>query len=140
MPLAVLDTNVVLDWLVFDDPGVQALAGALSAGRLQWITTAAMLDELAAVLKRPALACWTPKLPAAWARATAASRRVVAPPLAASRVLWCSDPDDQKFIDLALAWPTAWLFSRDRALLKLARRAQAQGLQVSRPADARLAS
>ncbi|MBX3622048.1 MAG: PIN domain-containing protein [Rhizobacter sp.] len=46
--------------------------------------------------------------------------------------LRCTDPDDQKFIDLAVA-NARWLVSRDRAVLKLARRAALFGLQVVSP-------
>ncbi len=34
----------------------------------------------------------------------------------------CSDPDDQKFLELALACGAAYLVTKDRALLELARR------------------
>jgi hypothetical protein len=33
----------------------------------------------------------------------------------------CTDPADQKFIDLAVAERAQWLLSRDKALLRLAR-------------------
>jgi predicted nucleic acid-binding protein len=45
----------------------------------------------------------------------------------------CTDPDDQAFIDLALAVKARWLVSRDRALLRLRRRAEKQGLVVLTP-------
>jgi uncharacterized protein len=45
----------------------------------------------------------------------------------------CSDSDDQKFIDLAWAWPATVLFSRDRAVLKLAKAARGHGLQITTP-------
>ena len=47
--------------------------------------------------------------------------------------LRCTDADDQKFIDLALGYGARWLLSRDRAVLKLARRAQPLGLAVMTP-------
>jgi len=45
----------------------------------------------------------------------------------------CNDPDDQKFVDLALAYGARWLLSRDRAVLKLAKRCRTLGLQVLTP-------
>ena len=45
----------------------------------------------------------------------------------------CTDGDDQKFIDLALGHGARWLLSRDRAVLKLARRARPLGLSVLTP-------
>jgi predicted nucleic acid-binding protein len=44
--------------------------------------------------------------------------------------LKCKDPDDQVFIDLALHLNAQWLFTKDAALLKLAKRARLRGTQV----------
>lgn len=131
----VIDTNVVLDWLVFGDPAVARLAAALQAGRLQWIATQAMLDELSVVLRRPLLLRRPP--PVSGSVDTAVTRwcRVVEAPSLLAPALICSDGDDQKFIDLALARPAAWLVSRDKALLRLARRARTRGVAVCLPAD-----
>ena len=46
----------------------------------------------------------------------------------------CTDADDQKFIDLAIEHRARWLVSRDRAVLKLARRAAPLGLGIVTPA------
>jgi predicted nucleic acid-binding protein len=54
---------------------------------------------------------------------------------APSPPLRCSDPDDQIFIDAALAHHATWLVTRDRALLKLRRQALAQGLRIVQPAE-----
>jgi predicted nucleic acid-binding protein len=51
-PSVVLDTNVVLDWLLFNDPSVAKLAAAVVGGRVRWLATAAMRDELTHVLGR----------------------------------------------------------------------------------------
>ncbi|MBW8810763.1 MAG: PIN domain-containing protein, partial [Lysobacter sp.] len=40
----------------------------------------------------------------------------------------CADPDDQKFLELALAANARWLLSRDHALLVLGRRTARAGL------------
>ena len=40
----------------------------------------------------------------------------------------CRDPDDQKFLELAQASGAQWLISKDRDLLKLARRTRKAGL------------
>jgi uncharacterized protein len=132
--LVVLDTNVLLDLLVFDDARSRGLHRALQAGRLQALTTAAMLDELADVLSRPFLTRWLVDAPAVLAQAHSLCRVVagIAPgTVGAPR---CADPDDQMFIDLAWSWPARWLFSRDRALLDLARAAGLRGLSVLTPA------
>jgi len=130
----VLDTNVLLDLLVFDDVRSQGLHQSLLARQLQALTTAAMLDELADVLSRPSFARRKVVAPAVLAQARGLCRVVqsIAPgTVGAPR---CADPDDQMFIDLAWTWPARWLFSRDRALLDLARAAGVRGLGVMTPA------
>ena len=49
----VLDTNVWLDWLVFDDAGVALLKAAVAAGQAEILIDAACAAELAAVLGYP---------------------------------------------------------------------------------------
>ena len=129
-PLVVLDTNVVLDWLIFAEPTVAALAQAVAGGRLRWIATAAMRDELAHVLERGLAAARQTDLAAvldAWDRHAAI---LPEPSVQGPR---CTDADDQKFIDLAVGAGARWLVSRDRAVLKVARRAALAGVAVVTP-------
>ena len=128
-----LDTNVVLDLLVFDDPRVQTLRQALADGRLAWLATDAMLVELGHVLRRPALAAWGHDSVAVLATAQRLCNCVPAPPASGQRVPRCTDADDQIFIDLAWLRPAAWLFTRDRALLRLARASRPHGLWIGPP-------
>jgi predicted nucleic acid-binding protein len=131
---AVLDTQIVLDWLVFRDKGTVALALSLESGSLRWLTSPAMRAELEHVLNRGVAAAWKPDRAAISLTYDRLALRVEAsiPP---AQPLRCSDADDQKFIDLALAVGARWLFTRDRALLRLARRARESGVIVLRPAD-----
>lgn len=129
----VLDTNVVLDWLVFDDAAARPLARAIVEGRLCWVATPAMLDELAHVLQRPGLERWETRRQQALAGAETWARRVEMPVGPSVPAPCCDDPDDQKFIDLALAWPARWLVTRDKALLRLARAAARHGTTVCVP-------
>lgn len=132
-PRIVLDTNVVLDWLYFGDPRCATLADAVTSGRVRWIASAAMRDEIEDVIGRGSLGTRWPQGPASvrhgWQRwATLTEMTAVVPPLPAMR---CSDADDQKFIDLALGTRAIALLSADRAVLKLARRAAAWGLAIT---------
>jgi predicted nucleic acid-binding protein len=134
-PQLVLDTNVVLDCLLFRNPECAALQAAVVAGQVRWIATAAMRDELAHVLGRGHLDAWRPDLAALWAAWDRHCSTVAVPPaIAPPARLRCSDPDDQKFIDLAVAAPARWLVSRDRAVLKLARRLREIGIEATVPA------
>lgn len=131
-PAAVLDTNVVLDWLVFLNPACDPLAQALEAGRLRWISTQAMRDELAHVLSRGVVDAWNPNEAMLWNTWDRLSQTVVPAPPALIPRLRCTDPDDQKFIELALDG-ARWLISRDRAVLKLSRRAAKWGVRMLTP-------
>ena len=134
VPAAVLDTQVVLDWLVFRDAGCAALAANLERGALRWLATAAMLAELDHVLDRGVAAAWRPDRRAI-AQAFERHGTLVDAPTAVALPLCCTDCDDQMFIDLALERRVPWLVTRDRALLALRRRAAARGVAVLRPAD-----
>jgi putative PIN family toxin of toxin-antitoxin system len=116
MPIAiVVDTNIWLDVLVFNDPRSRRLAALLEpASTVTPLSSDEMRAELADVITRPQF-----KLDEA-ARAALLARydRIVTnAPVAPDCRLPCRDPDDRKFLDLAISRRTAWLLSRDRALL-----------------------
>jgi uncharacterized protein len=131
-PALVLDTNTVLDWLVFKDPGMNSVATALQAGELCWLSCAAMREELARTLGYRSLLKWQPDSEYVLSIFDQCSKLLPAPP-AAPLHLRCSDPDDQVFLELALAHHAVGLLTHDRALLKLARRARGLGLHISTP-------
>ena len=130
--VAILDTNTVLDWLVFADPSARPLASAIADRRLVWMATTAMRQECTRVVAGTRLATWSPdaaQVHAVWDRwATLAEAPPVMP-----RSPRCTDPDDQMFIDLALSCRARWLLSRDRALLRLDRRLSPLGVRVLTP-------
>ncbi len=126
----VIDTNIVLDVFVFNDPATLALRDALAAKKYQWIATQAMRDELERVLDYP-------KIVARLARHALSALDVLThfdaqaelKEVAAKAVLTCADPDDQKFIDLAVVHQTL-LLSKDQAVLCMAKRLLAHTVQV----------
>jgi predicted nucleic acid-binding protein len=127
---AVLDTNTVLDWLLFRDPSTTELAQRIESGALLWRATPAMRIEFEQVLARESLSRWRPDFLAATATWDRLARLDTEPP---PGPLHCTDPDDQVFIDLALHRGCHWLISRDRALLRLARAAAAWQVSVLTP-------
>jgi predicted nucleic acid-binding protein len=134
IPAVVLDTNAVLDWLVFRHPACAAWTTRFAEGTACWIASPAMRAELAHVIGREALAAWRPAPDAVWATWERLARiHEPQAPVGPAGRLRCTDPDDQKFIDLALAHGARWLVSRDRAVLKLGRRTRPLGLQVLTP-------
>jgi predicted nucleic acid-binding protein len=135
LPGVVLDTNVVLDWLLFRDASCADLAERLQAGQLRWQATLSMRSELASVLPRPLLLGRAPEGEHILSAFDRWARICPEPPCAAGPTgkLRCRDADDQKFIDLAVAVGARWLFSKDRAVLALARAARAHGVEVLTP-------
>ena len=132
-PIVVLDTNTVLDWLLFQNAGMSALAGAVQAGQVRWVTCARMRDEFQRTLAYANLAAWSPdseRLLACFDR----SASVCPTPPATASPWQCSDADDQVFVDLALAEGARWLVTHDRAVLRLSKRARAHGLLIGKPA------
>jgi predicted nucleic acid-binding protein len=126
-PIVILDTNALLDWRVFKDPSAQPIAQAINGGRLRWLACPSMEQEWHQVWPRSYLARWQPD-PALTQTVFGHAEFVDEPPKGPLR---CKDPDDQVFIDLALHTQARWLFSKDAALLKLARRARLlTGLEV----------
>src|ERR671924_489941 len=119
----VLDTNVALDLLLFDDPGVSPIARALADARASWITDAECRAEFERVLGYPKFALEAPSIAAALVRYDALTQPWM-PSQAVSRgdIPHCRDPDDQKFLDLAYASGANYLISKDRSLLDLARK------------------
>jgi len=123
----VFDTNVWLDWLVFADPSVFPLRQAVEMRRAAIYLDGACEAELERVLAydlgRHSIDS------AAQARALAACRatahRIEEPLDEALRAQLprCRDPDDQKFLEAALAARANYLVTKDQALLELAPRA-----------------
>ncbi|HTN48188.1 MAG TPA: putative toxin-antitoxin system toxin component, PIN family [Burkholderiaceae bacterium] len=128
---AVVDTNVLLDFWVFEDPRAVPLRAAIESGALGAWRSGAVVDELSDVLARPAFGlanerrCEILRL---WDRLARPVARVMPAPWS------CSDPRDQMFLDLACSVRADWLITRDKALLKLARRVHGSGLNIGEPA------
>ncbi len=129
--MIVLDTNIVLDLLVFDDPATPPLKDALDSRRLQWIATPAMREELVRVLAYPHIVARLAYYQLGVDEVLLAFDRQVQIVETAPRVSCiCKDPDDQKFIDLAVAH-RALLLSKDHAVLRLKRRLLPLGVSTA---------
>jgi uncharacterized protein len=130
---AVIDTNVLLDFWVFDDACAAPLRAAVESGAIAALRSGPSVDEFSDVLGRPVFGISNERrctILRHWDRLAAPVERVHVAPFA------CSDPHDQKFLDLALTAGADWLVTKDKALLRLARRARRDGLQIVDPAGA----
>ena len=122
----VLDTNVWLDWLVFDDPSIAPIKAAVETKRAEVFIDAACEAELERALaydfgrKRTLDAA---RRDACLALCRQVARRIesAVPEAERARLPACRDPDDQKFLEAALAARAEFLVTKDRALLDLAR-------------------
>jgi len=114
----VIDTQVWLDWLVFDDPSVAALRRTIAMQNVEVLIDDACLAELERVLSYPLNRNVDVAACLAVCRQTA--RRVKIDKT--QKLPVCRDPDDQKFLELAAAAKADCLVTRDRDLLGLTRR------------------
>ncbi|WP_418230155.1 PIN domain-containing protein [Burkholderia mayonis] len=201
----VLDSNVWIDILVFDDPAARPIRDALETGAITALIDARCLVELERVLDYPQFKARSVDKAAALATIARLSERVGKPDRGGSReaaaatgpgadrslaaassgdvsnspnplndsalsdatavtdvqanrmdspspadtaapspaadappprgLPKCKDRDDQKFLELAYAARADWLVSKDRALLKLARRTERDfGFRIAQPA------
>ena len=126
----ILDTNMVLDLLVFDDPSIAPVRALLAQGAVRWIADAAQRVELARVLGYPQIA---PRVAfyglSADSVLAAFDAGVAYVPAAPPIRVVCKDPDDQHFLDLA-AQHQALLLSKDKAVLVLRKRLALLGATV----------
>lgn len=133
---------------MFDDPGMAPIRDAVGTGRVEVYVDAVCEEELARVLAR-GFAKRTLDA-AAQAGCIAECRRVakrIAPAFAGvtaaewvaarARLPVCTDPDDQKFLEAALAAGAQFLLTKDRALLALDRKRSRLPFRILAPADFR---
>ena len=129
-PRVVLDTNVCLDLFVFHDPRWDSLLVALKRGQLQAVTRGDCRMEWQIVLGYPHL----PLDRESKARSAAEFDALITcladanPTRALAPLPICSDTDDQKFLELARDANASVLITKDKALLKLARKTAQAGL------------
>jgi putative PIN family toxin of toxin-antitoxin system len=127
----VIDTNIVLDLWLFEDPATIPLRAALQSGAISHLATASMRDELERVLAYPHL---VKRMAKSNIQAQDILNRfdeyLLAAEPAAKAACICKDPDDQKFIDLAVAH-AAPLLSKDKAILCMKKRLFQSGVVLN---------
>jgi putative PIN family toxin of toxin-antitoxin system len=117
----VLDTNAVLDWLHFRDPGFAPIAQVIDTGAAVPLTSAECLEELRRVLAYPQFKLDAGARDAIFDQYRARAELIGVDATALPALPRCRDPDDQKFLELAWHSSADYLVSKDKALLKLAR-------------------
>ena len=133
----VLDTNVVIDWLVFDDPYMNPLRDGVREARIQVLTHPPAVEELLRVLAYPQLKLGAARQQEIFARYNDATTLAKMPEGFSTKHLMmpggfprCRDRDDEPFLALALHTQADALVSRDNAVFGLKSRAAKFGVTI----------
>lgn len=133
----VLDTNVVIDWLVFDDPFMAPLRDGVPAGRVQVLTHPPAIEELERVLGYKSLKLDAHRQASILQRYRAQTTMAALPESFSLKNLLtpggfprCRDRDDQPFLALAFHTKCDALVSRDDAVYGLKGRASKFGVTI----------
>ena len=121
IPVIVLDTNIVLDWLVFEDGGMPELMAAIAHSQVQIASNAECRDELVRVLGYPIFKLGEDAQKRALAQYDSMVRITPERASLLGIVPRCRDRDDQKFLQLAAHACASALISKDNAVLGLKR-------------------
>src|ERR1700759_2269343 len=99
--LVVIDSQSLFDWMVFRSPICECWDAALNGENWEWTFTSDMKAEFDCVAAKGFGERWPvdqDAIAATWSRLGHAVETPA--PLGAASRLHCTDPDDQKFIDL----------------------------------------
>jgi putative PIN family toxin of toxin-antitoxin system len=125
----IIDTNVWLDWLLFNDDCVLSLKQLYRENSVRLVATHQMRAELEEVIHRPSVGLkFIARSPFESLEAILLEfdRLVTILPTPISKIdaPQCKDVDDQIFLDLAIA-ENAYLVTKDKAVLALASKMKA---------------
>lgn len=127
--MTVIDTNILLDIYVFQDPETAPLREALFSGALDAVHCARTINELADVLSREKFGLTETQQQTILAQWQQHSRCIPDAEITASP--WkCKDQDDQIFLDLAYTLRPTTLLSKDVQVLKFRKRAAKEGVRI----------
>jgi len=136
----VLDTNIVLDWLLFNDTSLDPLRRQPADQRAIILTHEFAITELERVLTYPIFKLTADRQQTLLQRYRDQTQFVAMPEGFSARQLLlpegfphCRDADDQPFLALCLHARADALVTKDKALLKLRKRARKYGVTLLDP-------
>jgi len=133
-PRLVLDTNVILDLLVFKDPTAEPIRLLLNAKLVDAVRSEASMLELIDVLQRPTFKLSREEqdvILQAWESVTRLLENTAIEPAPFT----CRDLDDQVFLNMAYSLRPALLLSKDLLVLELRTSAKPHGVEISNQYD-----
>ncbi len=133
-PRLVLDTNVILDLLVFKDPTVEPIRHLLDAKLVDAVRSEASMLELIDVIQRPMFKLSREEqaiILQAWESVTRLLENEAIEPAPFT----CRDVDDQVFINMAYSIRPALLLSKDLLVLELRTSAKPHGVEITNQYD-----
>ncbi|MBL0124945.1 MAG: putative toxin-antitoxin system toxin component, PIN family [Betaproteobacteria bacterium] len=132
-----MDTNVVIDWLVFDDPFMRPLRKGVADGQIVVLTHEPAIVELRRVLGYRQLKLDAARQADVFARYQAQATQFSMPATFSLKQLLlpggfprCRDRDDEHFLALAYHAKADALVSRDNAVFGLKSRASKFGMTI----------
>ena len=129
-PRLVLDTNVILDLLVFKDPSTESIRLMLDAKTVDAVRSEASMLELVDVIQRPIFKL-SQQEQAMILQAWESTTRLLETAAIKSAPFICRDADDQIFLDMAFSLRPALLLSKDLRVLELQAIAKQYGVEIS---------
>jgi putative PIN family toxin of toxin-antitoxin system len=129
-PRLVLDTNVILDLLVFQDPAAEVVRMALDAKLVDAVRSEASMLELIDVIQRPTFRL-NQEEQSIILQAWESSTRLLENGAIEPAPFTCRDQDDQVFLDIAYSLRPALLLSKDLRVLELQAIAKHHGVEIS---------
>ena len=129
----VLDTNVLISALVFAKGTPAQLLARCQAGELELLVSPDILAEIRRVLAYPRIRKrlhYSDEQIDAFVALLAQEATVITPAVQVQAIP--DDPDDDKFVELALAGSAPYIVSGDDHLLKVG---QVQGVTILKPAE-----
>ena len=134
LQIAVLDTHIWLEWLLWRSPRLEPLRVKHAAGSLQILHNVETLAEWRRVLGYQQFAQTAEQIEALCLEFIELTQACeLMPDAQRNRLPKCRDLDDQKFLELSVIGGANWLITRDKKLRKIGKNKffKALGLQVN---------
>ncbi len=126
---AVIDTNILMSGTFWGGPTAKVLDAYLK-DKFEWIVSTEILEEYWRVLNELLRKYQAPTQVVEFFQTLSLAATIVSPVSFGTQV--CSDPDDDKFLEAAVAGAAGFIVSGDKALLKTD---GFHGIRVLKPAE-----